>query len=129
MKSWIVRRSSLGLGLVLTSTLVVACEDKRVNELDTGIGRDSVLSILTSGGQKSATDSMPNIYKRSRYLMGGKEYEILYFTSRRFTPGKDSIPLKETTPVVLVDNKLIGRGWAFWDSVSMANKMPPQKRD
>ena len=129
MKSWIVRRSSLWLGLVLASTVVVACEDKRVKELDTGIGRDSVLSILTSGGQKSATDSMPNIYKRSRYLMDGKEYEILYFTSRSFTPGKDSIPLKETTPVVLVDNKLVGRGWAFWDSVSTAHKMPPQKRD
>jgi hypothetical protein len=129
MKFWIVRRSSLGLGLVLASTLVVACEDKRVKELDTGIGRDSVLSILTSGGTKSATDTMPNIYKRSRYLMDGKEYEILYFTAKHFTPGKDTIPLKETTPVVLVDNKLVGRGWAFWDSVSTAHKMPPQKRD
>jgi hypothetical protein len=118
--------------LTLTLVLVaagIACEDKRIKELDTGIGRDSVLSILTAGAQKSATDTMPNVYKRSRYLMGGKEYEVLYFTSKHFTPGKDSIPLKETTPVVLVENKLVGRGWAFWDSVSTANKMPPQKRD
>ena len=129
MKSWIVRRSSLALALVLASTALVACQDKRVKELDTGIGRDSVLSILTSGSQKSATDTMPNIYKRQRFLMGGKEYEVLYFTAKNFTPGKDSIPLKETTPVILVDNKLIGRGWAFWDSVSTANKLPPQKRD
>lgn len=128
MKSWIVRRSSLALTFVFVAASI-ACEDKRIKELDTGIGRDSVLSILTAGAQKSATDTMPNVYKRSRYLMGGKEYEVLYFTSKHFTPGKDSIPLKETTPVVLVENKLVGRGWAFWDSVSTANKMPPQKRD
>jgi hypothetical protein len=127
MKSWIVKRSFLALSLVLASTIVVACEDKRIKELDTGIGRDSVLQILGASGATSA-DTLPNIYKRSRYLMGGKEYEVLYFTSKSFRPGKDSIPLKETTPVVLVENKLIGRGWGFWDSVSVANKLPPQKR-
>ena len=114
---------------ILLAGVTMACEDKRIKELDTGIGRDSVLVILGTGTAKGAGDTLPNVYNRSRFLMNGREYEVLYFTSRHFTPGKVSIPLKQTTPVVLADNKMIGRGWDFWDSVSVANKLPPQKRD
>jgi hypothetical protein len=128
MKSYSVRRSSLGLAAVLSSVLMVACQDKRVSKLDTGIGRDSVLQILTEGATRTATETIPNVYKRSRYLMGGKEYEVLYFTPKNVRPGKDTIPMKDLTPVVLQADRLIGRGWAFWDSVSLANKRPVDKR-
>ena len=130
MKSCSVRRFFPGVAALLASTVVVACQDKRVNQLDTGIGRDSVLQILTEGATRSATDSIPNVYKRSRYLMDGKEYEILYFTPKNVRSGatKDSIPMRELTPVVLSDDKLIGRGWAFWDSLSLAHKRPVDKR-
>ena len=84
MKSCSVRRFSPVVSAFLASTLIVACQDdKRVSQLDTGIGRDSVLQILTEGATRTATDSIPNVYKRSRYLMDGKEYEVLY--SRRKT--------------------------------------------
>ena len=130
MKSCSVRRLSPGVAALLASTVIVACQDKRVNQLDTGIGRDSVLQILTEGATRSATDSIPNVYKRSRYLMDGKEYEILYFTPKNVRSGatKDSIPMRELTPVVLSDDKLIGRGWAFWDSLSLAHKRPVDNR-
>ena len=130
MKSCSVRRFFPGVAALLASTVIVACQDKRVNQLDTGIGRDSVLQILTEGATRSATDSIPNVYKRSRYLMDGKEYEILYFTPKNVRSGatKDSIPMRELTPVVLSDDKLIGRGWAFWDSLSLAHKRPVDKR-
>jgi hypothetical protein len=130
MKSCSVRRFSPGLTALVASTLIVGCQDKRVGQLDTGIGRDSVLQILTEGATRSATDSIPNVYKRSRYLMDGKEYEILYFTPKNVRSGatKDSIPMRELTPVVLSGDKLIGRGWAFWDSRSLAHKRPVDKR-
>ena len=130
MKSCSVRRFFPGVAALLASTVIVACQDKRVNQLDTGIGRDSVLQILTEGATRSATDSIPNVYKRSRYLMDGTEYEILYFTPKNVRSGatKDSIPMRELTPVVLSDDKLIGRGWAFWDSLSLAHKRPVDKR-
>jgi hypothetical protein len=117
--------------VLLASTLIIACQDdKRVSQLDTGIGRDSVLQILTEGATRTATDSIPNVYKRSRYLMDGKEYEVLYFTPKDVRSGatKDSIPMRELTPVVLSGDKLIGRGWAFWDSLSLAHKRPVDKR-
>ncbi len=129
MHSCNVNRLSSLLGILLLSTLVLGCEDKRIKELNSGMSRDSVLSVLSGDAKGSGADSLPNIYKRSRYLMAGREYEVLYFTPKNAKPGKDSVPMKDLTPVVLAENRLIGRGWAFWDSVSTANKRPVDKRD
>jgi len=68
------------------------------------------------------------VYKRDMYLMGGKHYEVMFFTPNNEKQGKDSVPLKKLTPLVFVENKLIGRGWPFWDSVATANKIPIQPR-
>ena len=125
-----VRRSTLVLaGLVGLSTLT-ACEDKRVKNLDTGITRDSALTVIakdmrTGGG----VDSLPNVYTRETYLIAGKNYEVLYYTANNEKAVKDTVPFKKLTPLVFIDNKMIGRGWAFWDSVSTANKIPLKKRD
>jgi hypothetical protein len=109
--------------------LLAACQDKRVKAIDTGITRDSVMSVI-SHDLKPGTgpDSLPNIYKRDRYLIAGKNYEVLYFTSNDEKQGKDSVPLSKLTPIVVLNNKVIGKGWGYWDSVSTANKIPVQKR-
>ena len=107
-----------------------ACEDKRVKEVDSGISRDSTMTIIAHGLPPTAkSDSFPNVYIRERYLMAGKNYEVLYFTpnNEKAQAGKDTAWGK-LTPIVLMNNLTLGKGWKFWDSVSTANKIPLKKR-
>ena len=119
----LVRRSTVVLaGLVLLG----ACQDKRVKELNAGITRDSVLSVTAKG--TVGADSMPSIYSQERYLINGKNLEVLYFDSKdRKAGGKDTVPLRKLTPLVILDNKLVGKGWPVWDSVAKANRIPVAK--
>jgi hypothetical protein len=124
-----VSRSALMLTVFATAILAAACEDKRVKQLDTGITRDSVLSVISHDlPPGTPSDSFPNVYRRDPYLIGGKHLEVLFFTPNNEKAGKDSVPMKKLTPLVFVENKFIGRGWPFWDSVAKANKIPVQPR-
>jgi hypothetical protein len=125
-----VRRSTLGVLLLAGAVLATACEDKRVKQLDTGISRDSALSVIGKDAASSAPDSLPNVYVHERYLISGKHYETMYFTPNdEKRQAKDSVVAwKKLTPIVFLEGKLIGRGWPFWDSVSTANKIPLKKR-
>lgn len=113
----------------LTGTMIAtaACTDKRVKELDTGITRDSALSVMSKDLNPvagRASDSLPNVYKRSNYLIAGKTLEVLYFTSDNSKPsGKDTISVRKLTPIVFYENKLVGKGWPVWDSIATANKI------
>jgi hypothetical protein len=130
MNSVFVRRSFLALASVASLTLVIACSDKRIKNLDTGITRDSALTIIAQDmRQTGGPDSLPNVYTRDRYLIGGKNYEVMYYTRNNEKAGKDSVPFSKLTPMVFVENKLIGRGWAFLDSLSKANNIPLKQRD
>lgn len=129
MNHFSVRRSSLVLAALTAATVLTACEDKRVKQLDTGITRDSAMTVIAQDLNPGAKpDSFPNVYKRSRYLIAGKNYEVLFFVSNNEKQGKDSVKSKKLTPIVFRENKLIGRGWAFWDSVSKANNIPLEQR-
>ena len=115
---------------------LAACQDKRVKQLDTGITRDSVVSVISQDAKGGApTDSFPNVYSRERYLIEGKQFEVLYFTpDNQKRPNKsgvvikDTLPWKELTPLVFIDNKLVGKGWDKWDSISKANRIPVKQR-
>jgi len=112
------------------AVVLTACTDKRVAAVDSGITRDSALSVISHDLPANAKpDSFPNVYIRERYLMGGKNYEVLYFTpdNEKATAGKDTAWSK-LTPIVLVNNLTVGKGWKVWDSISTANKIPLKKR-
>ncbi|MHB1072282.1 MAG: hypothetical protein ACYC3Q_05595 [Gemmatimonadaceae bacterium] len=113
--------------------LLSACEDKRVKELNTGISRDSVISVLSQDAPKgSRPDSMPNVYWRETYLIGGKNYEVLYFSkdgSKAKKPPADTASFEDLTPVVMIENQLVGKGWAYFDSLATANKIPLKKHN
>jgi hypothetical protein len=112
------------------AVVLTACTDKRVAAVDSGITRDSALSVISHDLPANAKpDSFPNVYIRERYLMGGKNYEVLYFTpdNEKATAGKDTAWGK-LTPIVLVNNLTVGKGWKVWDSISTANKIPLKKR-
>ncbi len=138
------RRALLATGLT-SAFFLAACEDKRVKELDTGISRDSAVKVITQDAKPApaadsstiSPNSIPNVFWRERFLIAGKNYEVLYFTSDNskmpmphnggLLPS-DSIPFGKLTPIVFVDNRLTGRGWSYWDSVSTSLKIPLKKR-
>jgi hypothetical protein len=131
MSDFSVRRMGVGALLLAGAVLATACEDKRVKELDTGISRDSALSVMGKGVSSGAPDSLPNIYLHERYLIAGQHYETMYFTpddKKHNLSDTSAVNWKKLTPVVFREGKLIGRGWSYWDSVSTANKIPLKKR-
>lgn len=135
MNHFSVRRRALSVAGLFTATVVVACTDKRVKQLDTGITRDSAMSVISQDLKPGAPhDSFPNVYKRDRYLIAGKNLEVLYFNGdnkkQTVESGKatvDSVPPRKLTPLVFLDNKMVGKGWDQWDSIAKANKIPIQK--
>ena len=129
MRPYFVRDRLLGLSALCALTLLAACEDKRVKELNTGITRDSAVSVLAQEIKKgSGSDSFPNVYTREQFLVGGKTMEVLYFTPNNEKVTKDTVPMGKLTPLVFVENKLIGKGWSAWDSIATANNIPVKKR-
>jgi hypothetical protein len=137
MNDLFVRRKAMCVAALSAASLLVACEDTRVKKLDTGITRDSAVSVISHDLKPgSPPDSFPNVYTRGQFLIGGKRIEVLYFTpdneKHPYVNGKeikgDTIPLRKLTPLVFVENRLAGRGWDFWDSVAKVNKIavPPK---
>ena len=110
--------------------LFAACQDKRVKEVDQGITRDSLLTVIGKGAQ--GVDSLPNVYTRKRYLIDSKNYEVFFFSStgKHVYTGttKDTIPWKDLEPIAMIDNVVAGKGWPFLDSLYAAHKIPVKKR-
>jgi hypothetical protein len=118
-----VRRRVSSLVVLTGVVSLIACEDKRVKELNTGITRDSAMTVIAQDIRGGGSDSFPNVYARDRYLIAGKNYEVLYFSPDNQKLGKDSVPWRKLTPIVFIDQKLFAKGWPAWDSISKANKI------
>lgn len=130
MNSGLVRRGTTFALFGLALTTLTACEDKRVRDLDTGITRDSAITALAQGARDaSRPDSMPNIAHKERYFLGGKTYEVLFFSEDNKKGGRDTLDFKELTPIVMIDNIVVGKGWDYLDSLSKANNIPLKQRD
>jgi hypothetical protein len=138
MDHFSVRRKAVTVAALSAAAVLVACQDKRVKQLDTGITKDSAMSVIAQDLKPgSGPDAYPNVYTRGQFLINGKTIEVLYFTpDNKKQPdinyqrgSKDTIPLRDLTPIVFVENRMAGKGWDFWDSVATANKIPvPPKK-
>ncbi len=113
-----------------SAILLGACKDKRVEAVNAGITKDSLLTVI--GKESPGVDSLPNVYTRERYLIDGKNYEILFFspTGRHLFVGvqKDTIPWKDLTPIAMIDQRVVGKSWDYVDSLYKAHKIPVKKR-
>ena len=129
MHSFVGRREIMFAALS-GMALLGACMDKRVKAVDTGISKDSMLTVIGKGAP--GIDSLPNVYIRERYLIDSKNYDIMFFSpsGRHFYVGvqKDTIPWSKLTPIAMIDNKVAGTGWGFLDSLYTAHKIPVKKR-
>jgi hypothetical protein len=126
-----VRRRTVALSVLAAGTLAVACggEDKRIEELSAGITRDSAVTVIAQELKGGVADSFPNVFIRERYLIAGKNYEVLYFTpdNVKGETSKDT-SFAKLTPIVFAENLLVAKGWRAWDSISKANNIPVKDR-
>ena len=105
-----------------TAGLLAGCGDKRVDSLSTGIPRDSALKVLAGG---PSSDSLANVYKQEAYINNGKFINVLVYSKDGVKEAADpAVPDSKLTPVVVVDGKVAGWGWTYYDSVAKANNIP-----
>jgi hypothetical protein len=98
---------------------LAACGDARVKNLSTGISRDSALKVINEG---TGGDSLARVYKQETYLLDGKLTNVLFYNRNGVKQADDStLAAKEQTPIVTVNGKVTGWGWAHYDSVAKAN--------
>ncbi|MGE0552848.1 MAG: hypothetical protein AB7R55_05410 [Gemmatimonadales bacterium] len=90
---------------------LVACEraDRRVEQLSIGIGKDSVFQIM---GEKPR--------RNDPVLIRGQYIEAMYFPRQGATDA-DATQDRNMTPVIAINQKVTGWGWAYWDSVATTN--------
>jgi hypothetical protein len=121
MHAMIGRRMAVLFASAMTGALL-GCGDKRVVSLSTVIARDSALKILAGG---PSSDSLANVYKQEAYINNGKFINVLVYNKDGVKEAADpSVPDSKLTPVVVVDGKVTGWGWAYYDSVARANNVP-----
>jgi hypothetical protein len=107
-------KSRLGALLALAGGIALGgCEraDTRLEALTVGIGKDSVVRIMAASPQRN-----------DPYLTGGRYIEAMYFP-RANQSGPDAQLDRNMTPVIVIDGKLAGWGWNYWDSLAGAHNI------
>ncbi len=105
----------VGLASLVALLALSGCErsDPRLEQLAVGMAKDSVLAVM--GGEKPQ--------RVDPYLNNGQYVEAMLYPRM----GKaDSVSLRDRnmTPVVVINGKLAGWGWNYWDSTAGANNIP-----
>lgn len=123
MRTLPTRRATALAGSALLILLAAACGDSRVNALDLGIGKDSVLKIIGQGAP--AGDSLPNVYQHMQFFTDSKLFDVYMFDPKNRDKLDDPLVMdKELTPIILVEGKLEGTGWKYADELTQQYKLP-----
>jgi len=116
------------LAAALGSLAILGCskDDPRLKNLSAGITKDSALAVLGGGTGE----------RQESYLVKGQLFEAMMVRREGVDGPLDSLPRTDYNPVVMINGKLAGWGWKYWDSVShelgvtpKAPKQPKKKRD
>jgi hypothetical protein len=119
-------RRALAVLPAFTMLLLTACGDARIGKLSAGIGRDSALKILGEGS--ASADTLPHVYRAERYLLGGKQVEIWFYSPTDAKAPNDTVPERDLTPIVVSDGTVTGWGWTYFDSLAKANNIQQNPR-
>lgn len=108
-------------GALVAALLIVgvaACQDARLRSLESGMAKDSALKVLAEG-KPMVADTIPNIYRHTRYFMDAKEIDIYMFDAKNRKMWEDpDVTNDELTPVVMIDGKVDGWGWDHMEDVT-----------
>jgi len=77
------------------------------------MAKDSALALLGDRPQE----------RPATYLIKGQLIESVMLRREGAEGPLDSLTQKQVTPIVMIDGKLAGWGWVYWDSVAGANKI------
>jgi hypothetical protein len=110
----VVRSRFGGLLAVAAAVAAAGCEraDTRLEHLTVGIAKDSVARVMGANPKRS-----------DPYLTRGKYIEAMYFP-RANRSGPEAEMDRNMEPVIVIDGKLAGWGWSYWDSLAAAHKIP-----
>jgi hypothetical protein len=105
---------------------LVACGDSRLGKLTINMPKDSVAIVMGTP------------HRTSTYMLSGKVWEFAVYPVGNETPTAvkvktssgqdstitDSIPWRKMSPVVMIDGKVVGWGWGWWDKESAKLGIP-----
>jgi hypothetical protein len=110
---------------ILITILLFGCaspsgirSDNRLNimKLSPGMDRSEVTSIMGTNSFSTIAGKITNPYRSEMYREQGRVIEVLmYYTDIK--AADDAITDDELTPIVIVDGKLDGWGWSYWQSM------------
>jgi hypothetical protein len=125
------RRLAFALAATGAAIITAACSDTRLEKLSVGMSRDSVLAVINEG---AGGDSLARVYRQETYLLPNKKGNaflgnILFYDKQGRKETEDpNVSPEATMPIVLSNGKVIGWGWAYYDSVAKANNFPVRSR-
>jgi hypothetical protein len=116
--------SALFLGACLNDTKEVGADKLEV--VHEGMPKDSVMQIMGTGpltGLYADTLRLEKGFRRSLYIVDGKNYEVLYY---RELQGNVAEPVQQAkeTPIVLANGKVLGWGWRYYVDAMGELKLP-----
>jgi len=102
-----------GALLLIGGVTLAACDrdDSRLEHLTVAISKDSVLKVMGQAPKRL-----------DPYLTEGRYIEAMYYP-RRGKADPESGKDRNMAPVIVVDGKLVGWGWDFWDSTASRYKI------
>ena len=112
-------RTLLAVAIGSLGLLGCATEDARLKDLDAGITKDSAIAVL--GGSAGERPAM--------YMIKGKMIEAIMVRRQGAEGPLDSLTREQYSPVIMIDGKLAGWGWKFWDSLGKEIGLPPSKSE
>lgn len=80
------------------------------------MGTETVTTYVDVIASSYITTAITNPYRSELYRSAGHVFEILlYYTDKK--KADDAITDDELTPIIIMDGKLDGWGWSYWDSL------------
>jgi Protein of unknown function (DUF3192). len=108
------------IGLLLAGCVsldAIRAENRqRLMNLSTGMTKSEVLAVMETKILTSENGQINNPYRTEMYRSQGHTFELLlYYTDKKRADG--AITDDELTPLVIMDGKLDGWGWSYWDGL------------
>lgn len=88
--------------LALTLVALAACGDARLGKLAVGMSKDSLAKVMADPPHRTAS-----------YLTAGRVWQLNLYAQKPVGDG-DSVAWRAMSPVVLINDKVIGWGWGWW---------------
>jgi len=89
---------------------------QKLNQLSSGMTKQEVLNVMGTKTVTAQDTVITNPYRTEMYRSNGHVFEIiLYYTDIHKQDG--AITDDELTPLVIIDGKLDGWGWSYWNNL------------